>query len=322
MKRFVTIVVIAGAALLIFLMLGPFYVVQEGQQAIVLQFGRIVNTKTTAGLALKAPLIDQVVRFPKKIISWDGEPTEVPTQERQFIFVDTTARWRIVNPELFYESVTDETGAQTRLDAVIDSAVKEVVSANRLYEAVRSSDVIIEIIERREREEEESDDEILGATQTRVPYEPIVKGRDQLSREMLDRAQRSAPLYGIELIDVIIRQIRYSDDLTESVYSRMITERQQLAQYYRSDGEGKKAEWLGNRERERLQIISEAERAAKVTRGEADAEAAAIYADAYGTDPEFYSFFKAIEAYRALLPNFQKTLSTDAEFFDYLYNPR
>lgn len=323
MKRFVTIVVVAGAALLIFLMLGPFYVVQEGQQAIVLQFGRIVNSKTTAGLALKAPLIDQVVRFPKKIISWDGEPTQVPTQERQFIFVDTTARWRIVNPELFYESVTDEAGAQTRLDAVIDSAVKEVVSANRLYEAVRNSDVIIEILVRREEEGDEDDDSaILGATQTRVPYAPIVKGRDQLSREMLDRAQRSEQLYGIELIDVIIRQIRYSDDLTESVYSRMITERQQLAQYYRSDGEGKKAEWLGNRERERLLIISEAERAAKVTRGEADAEAAAIYADAYGTDPEFYAFFKAIEAYRALLPNFQKTLSTDAEFFDYLYNPR
>ena len=322
MKRFVTIVVVAGAALLIFLMLGPFYVVQEGQQAIVLQFGRIVNTKKTAGLALKAPLIDQVVRFPKKIISWDGEPTEVPTQERQFIFVDTTARWRIDNPVLFYESVTDEAGAQTRLDAVIDSAVKEVISAHRLYEAVRNSDVIIDILERREKEEEEADDEeeILGATQTRVPYEPVVKGRDQLSTEMLERAQRSAPLYGIELIDVIIRQIRYSDDLTESVYSRMITERQQLAQYYRSDGEGKKAEWLGNRERERLLIISGAERTAKVTRGEADAEAAAIYADAYSSDPEFYAFFKAIEAYRALLPNFQKTLSTDAEFFDYLYS--
>lgn len=320
MKRFVTIVVVAGAALLIFLMLGPFYVVQEGQQAIVLQFGRIVNTKTTAGLALKAPLIDQVVRFPKKIISWDGEPTEVPTQERQFIFVDTTARWRIVNPELFYESVTDEAGAQTRLDAVIDSAVKEVISAHRLYEAVRNSDVIIDILERREEEEADDEEEILGAIQTRVPYAPIVKGRDQLSTEMLERAQVSAPLYGIQLIDVIIRQIRYSDDLTESVYSRMITERQQLAQYYRSDGEGKKAEWLGNRERERLLIISGAERTAKVTRGEADAEAAAIYADAYSSDPEFYAFFKAIEAYRALLPNFQKTLSTDAEFFDYLYS--
>ena len=136
MKRFITVVVVAGAALLIFLMLGPFYVVQEGQQAIILQFGRIVRTKTEAGLALKAPLIDQVVRYPKKIISWDGDPTLVPTQERQFIYVDTTARWRIVDPELFYESVKDEQGAQTRLDAVIDSAVKEVISNNRLQEAV------------------------------------------------------------------------------------------------------------------------------------------------------------------------------------------
>ncbi len=326
MKRFVTIVVVAGAALLIFLMLGPFYVVQEGQQAIVLQFGRIVNTKTTAGLALKAPLIDQVVRFPKKIISWDGEPTVVPTQERQFIFVDTTARWRIEDPELFYQSVTDEAGAQTRLDAVIDSAVKEVISNNRLHEAVRNSDVI-NTIERSnvyqidESEAPGGDAEILGETYTEVEYPSIVKGRDELSTEMLDTAKKRAEsLFGIELIDVIIRQIRYSDDLTESVYSRMIKERQQIAQAFRSDGEGKKQEWLGNRERERLEIISKAERTAKVTRGEADAEAAAIYANAYSSDPEFYAFFKAIEAYRALLPNFQKTLSTDAEFFDYLYS--
>ncbi len=331
MKRFVTIVVVAGAALLIFLMLGPFYVVQEGQQAIILQFGRIVNSKTTAGLALKAPLIDQVVRFPKKIISWDGEPTEVPTQERQFIFVDTTARWRIADPELFYQSVADQAGAQTRLDAVIDSAVKEVISNNRLHEAVRNSDVI-NTIQRRNvyqvesgtpgSETQDVGSTILGETYTETEYAQIEKGRDELSNEMLLRAKATAPIYGIELIDVIIRQIRYSDDLTESVYSRMITERQQIAQAFRSDGEGLKQEWLGNRERERLEIISEAERKAKVIRGQADAQAAAIYADAYGTDPEFYAFFKAIESYRTLLPNFRKTLSTDAEFFDYLYSQR
>ena len=330
MKRFVTIVVVAGAALLVFLMLGPFYVVQEGQQAIVLQFGRIVNSKTTAGLALKAPLIDQVVRFPKKIVSWDGEPTEVPTQERQFIFVDTTARWRIEDPELFYQSVTDEAGAQTRLDAVIDSAVKEVISNNRLHEAVRNSDVI-NTIERQNVYQIESDapggetqdvGDILGDTFTETEYAQIEKGRDELSNEMLERATKTAKLYGIELIDVIIRQIRYSDDLTESVYSRMIAERLQIAQAFRSDGEGLKQEWLGNLEKQRLEIISLAERRAKVIRGEADAEAAAIYANAYNNDPEFYAFFKAIEAYRALLPNFQKTLSTDAEFFDYLYNQR
>ena len=331
MKRFVTIVVVAGAALLIFLMLGPFYVVQEGQQAIVLQFGRIVNSKTTAGLAIKAPLIDQVVRFPKKIISWDGEPTEVPTQEGQFIFVDTTARWRIVDPELFYQSVTDETGAQTRLDAVIDSSVKGVISNNRRREAVRNSDVI-NTIERRNVYQVESGTpggeaqdvgSILGDTYTETEYAPIEKGRDALSNEMLISAQQTArDQYGIELIDVIIRQIRYSDDLTESVYSRMIAERQQIAQAFRSDGEGLKDEWLGNRERQRLEIISEAERQAKVIRGQADAQAAAIYADAYNVDPEFYAFFKAIESYRNLLPNFRKTLSTDAEFFDYLYNQR
>ena len=329
MKRLITILVVAGAALLIFLMLGPFYVLQEGQQAIVLQFGRIVNSKRDAGLWIKAPLIDQVVRFPKKIISWDGEPTRVPTEERQFIWVDTTARWRIADPELFYQSVTDEAGAQTRLDAVIDSAVKEVISKNLLREAVRSSDVI-NTIERRNVYQVDSGtpgqdadvDSILGDTYTDVAQPAIVKGRGALADEMLTRASVTAPIYGIELLDVIIRQIRYSDDLTESVYSRMITERQQVAQAFRSDGEGLKAEWLGNRERERLEIISEAERASKVIRGQADAQAAAIYADAYNVDPEFYAFFKAIEAYRNLLPNFQKTLSTEAEFFDYLYDRR
>lgn len=329
MKRFVTILVITGAALLIFLMLGPFYVLQEGQQAIVLQFGRIVSSNQNAGLKLKAPLIDQVVRFPKKIISWDGEPTRVPTEERQFIWVDTTARWRVNDPELFYQSVTDEAGAQTRLDAVIDSAVKEVISKNLLREAVRSSDVI-NTIERRNVYQvdsaapgEDADvNSILGETFTEVEQPPIEKGRGALALEMLKRAKETAPIYGIELLDVIIRQIRYSDDLTESVYSRMITERQQVAQAFRSDGEGLKAEWMGNRERERLEIISEAERESKVIRGKADAQAAAVYADAYNIDPEFYSFFKAIEAYKVLLPNFQKTLSTDAEFFDYLYDQR
>jgi membrane protease subunit HflC len=320
-KRLITILVVAGAALLIFLMLGPFYVLQEGQQAIVLQFGRIVNSKRDAGLWIKAPLIDQVVRFPKKIISWDGEPTRVPTEERQFIWVDTTARWRIEDPELFYQSVTDEAGAQTRLDAVIDSAVKEVISNNRLNEAVRNSDVINTIV-RRSTGDSQDASSILGDTYTEIEYTSIEKGRDELSNEMLKRAKQTAPIYGIGLLDVIIRQIRYSDDLTESVFSRMITERQQVAQAFRSDGEGLKAEWLGNRERERLEIISEAERASKVIRGQADAQAAAIYADAYNVDPEFYAFFKAIEAYRSLLPNFQKTLSTEAEFFDYLYDRR
>lgn len=329
MKRLITILVVAGAAILVFLILGPFYVLQEGQQAIVLQFGRIVNSHTDAGLWIKAPVIDQVVRFPKKIISWDGEATLVPTLERQFIWVDTTARWRINNPRLFYESVTDEDGAQTRLDAVIDSAVKEVISNNLLREAVRSSDVINTIkrrnvyqVESEKPSEDGSDDvqSILGETFTEVEYQTIDKGRDTLAREMLDRAQETAPIYGIELIDVIIRQIRYSDDLTESVYSRMITERQQIAQAFRSDGEGLKAEWLGNRERQRLEIMSEAERRAKVVRGKADADAAAIYADAYNADPEFYAFYKAIETYKSLLPNFQKTLTTDAEFFDYLYD--
>jgi membrane protease subunit HflC len=329
MKKGVTVGVVILFLVIVFLMLGPLWVLQEGEQAVLLQFGRIVASHRDAGLKLKTPVIDRVVKFPKKILSWDGAAQRIPTEENQFIWVDTTARWRIEDPELFYQSVTDEAGAQTRLDAVIDSAVKEVISKNLLREAVRSSDVI-NTIERRNVYQvdsgtpgEDADvDSILGDTYTDVLQPPIIKGRGALADEMLTRAKETAPIYGIGLLDVIIRQIRYSDDLTESVFSRMITERQQVAQAFRSDGEGLKAEWLGNRERERLEIISEAERASKVIRGQADAQAAAIYADAYNVDPEFYAFFKAIEAYRSLLPNFQKTLSTEAEFFDYLYDRR
>jgi membrane protease subunit HflC len=326
-KKGVTVGVVAVFFIIVFLMLGPLWTLQEGEQAVLLQFGRIVATHQEAGLKLKTPVIDRVVKFPQKILSWDGAAQRIPTEENQFIWVDTTARWRITNPKLFYESVTSTDQAASRLDDIIDSEVRKIISRNPLTEAVRNSDVINEI-ERRNvfatvGADSEIDDSVIVDTFTQVTYPAINKGRTELSDEVLTEASRLLiQQFGIELIDVVIRQIKYSDDLTESVFNRMIADRQQIAQAFRSDGEGLKAEWLGNRERERLEIISEAERASKVIRGQADAQAAAIYADAYNVDPEFYAFFKAIEAYRSLLPNFQKTLSTEAEFFDYLYDRR
>jgi membrane protease subunit HflC len=327
MKKGVTVGVVILFLVIVFLMLGPLWVLQEGEQAVLLQFGRIVASHRDAGLKLKTPVIDRVVKFPKKILSWDGAAQRIPTEENQFIWVDTTARWRIDDPQLFYESVTSTNQAASRLDDIIDSEVRKTISRNPLTEAVRNSDVINEI-ERRNvfatvGADSEIDDSVIVDTFTQVTYPAINKGRTELSDEVLTEASRLLiQQFGIELIDVVIRQIKYSDDLTESVFNRMIADRQQIAQAFRSDGEGLKAEWLGNRERERLEIISEAERASKVIRGQADAQAAAIYADAYNVDPEFYAFFKAIEAYRSLLPNFQKTLSTEAEFFDYLYDRR
>ena len=324
MKKGVTVAVVVLFLVIVFLMLGPLWVLQEGEQAVLLQFGRIVASHQEAGLKLKTPVIDRVVKFPKKILSWDGAAQRIPTEENQFIWVDTTARWRIEDPARFYESVTTIDQAASRLDDIIDSEVRKIISRNPLTEAVRNSDVINQI-ERRNvfataGAENEMDDSVIGDTFTQITYPAILKGRTELSDEVLREARKLIPQFGIEVIDVIIRQIKYSDDLTESVYNRMIADRQQIAQAFRSDGEGQKADWLGRRSRELNVILSEARRTAEEIKGDADAQAANIYADAYNQDPEFYEFWKAVEAYRMLMPKFRKTLTTDAEFFKYLYN--
>ena len=323
MKKGVTVGVVAVFFIIVFLMLGPLWTLQEGEQAVLLQFGRIVATHQEAGLKLKTPVIDRVVKFPQKILSWDGAAQRIPTEENQFIWVDTTARWRITDPKLFYESVTSTDQAASRLDDIIDSEVRKIISRNPLTEAVRNSDVINEI-ERRNvfataGAENEIDDSVIVDTFTQVTFPAIQTGRSRLSDQVLSEARRLIPQFGIELIDVVIRQIKYSDDLTESVYNRMIADRNQIAQAFRSDGEGQKADWLGQRSRELNVVLSAARRQAEEIKGDADAQAANIYSEAYNQDPEFYEFWKAIEAYRTLMPRFRKTLTTDAEFFKYLY---
>ncbi len=323
MKKTVTILVVVTVVILLFLITGPFYIINEGEQAVVVQFGKIVRVVTSAGLKVKVPFVDNVVRYPKKIMAWDGEAQRLPTEENQFIWVDTTARWRIKDPQLFYESVSTITQAQSRLDDVIDSEVRQIISRNPLREAVRNSDVINQI-ERKNvfaSQGEEGTVDISVATFTETTFDTIVKGRSILSNEILAGAGTITPQYGIVLIDIVIRQIKYSDDLTESVYRRMIKERSQIAQAFRSDGEGKKAAWLGQMQRELVTIQSGAYRQAEIIRGEADAKAAAIYSSAYRQDQEFYRFWKAIESYRSMLPKFNKTLTTDAEYFNYLYDP-
>ena len=323
MKKGVTVGVVAVFFIIVFLMLGPLWTLQEGEQAVLLQFGRIVATHQQAGLKLKTPVIDRVVKFPEKILSWDGAAQRIPTEENQFIWVDTTARWRITDPKLFYESVTSTDQAASRLDDIIDSEVRKIISRNPLTEAVRNSDVINEI-ERRNvfataGAENEIDDSVIVDTFTQVTFPSIQTGRSRLSDQVLAEARRLIPQFGVELIDVIIRQIKYSDDLTESVYNRMIADRHQIAQAFRSDGEGQKADWLGRRSRELNVVLSAARRRAEEIKGDADAQAANIYSDAYNQDPEFYEFWKAIDSYRTLMPRFRKVLTTDAEFFKYLY---
>jgi len=318
--------IVLAVLLVLFILLGPFFTVQEGEQAVVIRFGRIVNAETEAGLKFKVPIVDQVSKYPKKILSWDGDSQRIPTAENQFIWVDCTARWRIDNLQLFYESVGSIVQAHSRLDDVIDSSVRKIVSRNSLREAVRNSNIINEIervnvfLNKSEDVQDQADDISLSGTFTNVKYEQIRVGRNQLSDEMLSEAKQITPKYGIELIDIIIRQIKYSDDLTQSVYNRMIKERNQIAQAFRSDGEGQRAEWLGKMEKELRMIRSTAERQAKEIKAKADAEALDIRNRAYNRDTEFAEFWMALVQYQELLPKLKKILTTDLEFFKYLYN--
>jgi len=317
--------IIIIALIVVFVLMGPYFIIQEGELAVVKRFDKIVRTEITAGLKLKIPFIDKISKFPKKIQSWDGEAQIVPTQENQFIWVDTTARWKISDPKLFYEEVGSINRAHTLLDDVIDSSVRTIISRNLLREAIRHSNIINEI----KRTNVFQSDEIKGAdnvievisTFTNLKHEEIKKGRGKLSDEMLIAAKKDTPK-GVELIDIIIRQIKYSDDLTQSVYNRMIKERSQIAQAFRSAGEGEKAKWLGKREKELLTIVSDAERQAKEIKAKADGKALDIRNRSYSKDPGFADFWMALVQYQKLLPSMKKILTTDFEFFKYLYKKR
>ena len=324
MKKALTTVIIIAIILIGIVVAGPFYIVNEGEQAVVVQFGRITNVVTNAGLKLKIPFIDEVVRYPKKIMAWDGEARIIPTAERQFIFVDVVARWRIDDPKKFYESINRVEAAYSKLAEIIDSEVRTVVAENPLRESVRNSNIILERApDTGDLGLEELDTEIIvSTTQINTNNDVISRGRRQLAGEILTRSRRMFPEYGIELIDVVTRQISYSPELTPSVYARMIRERNQIAMFYRSQGEGRKAEWLGRLDNDRRSILSAAYEQAETIRGRADAEAARIYADAYNTDRSFFDFWRAIESYRTTMPNFNKTLTTNMDYFRYLYSPR
>ncbi|MCH3908616.1 MAG: protease modulator HflC [Sphaerochaeta sp.] len=322
MKKLITTLVIVLVVLIIFLLLGPFYVINEGEQAVVTRFGKIVDTQTTAGLKFKMPLVDNVVVYPKKILSWDGDAQRIPTKENQFIWVDTTARWKITDPAKFYESVNTVDNGLLRLNDILDSSIRTVISDNYLNEAVRNSNQIndIQMTEQVQNMENIEDAETLRSlTKTNTKQETIRLGREKLSQMMFTQASKFTDAYGIQLIDIIIRQIRYSDDLTESVYQRMIKERNQIAEAYRSYGRGQLAQWQGKMENEQKSILSTAYAESERIKGVADAQATKIYADAYQADPEFFRLWRTLESYRKTIPSLNKVLSTDMEYFDLLY---
>ena len=328
MKKSTTVVIVIAAIVVILLMVGPFYIVEEGQQAVVIRFGQIISLQTDAGLKIKTPFVDQVTIYPKKIVSWDGAAQIIPTKqpENQFIWVDTTARWRIVDLQLFYESVGTVTQMHSRLDDLIDSAVRSVISRNYLIDAIRNSNEIYDTIKVQiEREAAGTSGQVIDLESYRLTEG---RGREALSGEMRELARQNMTIekdgkkinqFGVELIDVLVRQIKYSNDLTESVYQRMIQERTRQASRTRSEGRGEKDNILGRIDREVQATISDAERQAEQIKGQADAEATRIYAAAYQADTDFFRLWRSLESYKELLPKFKKTLSTDAQYFDYLY---
>ncbi|MCL2602577.1 MAG: protease modulator HflC [Treponema sp.] len=302
-----------------FLVAGPLFVINEGEQAVVVRLGQIVNVVTNAGLHVKIPFIDEVHRYSKKIMVWDGEAGRMPTAERQFIFVDVTARWRITNPETFHQAMKSNSEAYSKLSAVINAAVFSVVTENPLIETVRNSNIILEQPSETEMVTDDFEAEI--EAMIRAGNEPVTRGRQQLANEMLARSQPMAVSYGVEIIDVLTRQIRYSEELTPSVYARMIMERNQMATYHRSFGEGRKAEWLGRTEHESRALLSSAFHQAEAIRGVADAEATRIFAEAHNRNREFFTFWRAIESYRSTLSEFdRKIISTDMDFFRYMFS--
>ncbi|HOE75348.1 MAG TPA: protease modulator HflC [Rectinema sp.] len=322
-KTSIIITIVVALGILFIIIFGPLFVLNEGEQAVVVRFGKIVAFHTSAGLKWRSPFVDTVMKYPKKLMSWDGEPQRIPTKENQFIYVDTTARWRIVDPIKFYESVNTLDGAFSKLSDVIDSAVRTVISSNYLREAVRSSDEILSEsqVESFQTGDIENNTTLQQLAITQTQYEKIEKGRLVLAEEMKTLVSEIVPSFGIEVVDILPRQIKYSDELSESVYQRMIKERNQIAQAFRAYGEGKKAEWLGKLENEKRTILSSAYAKGESIKGKADAEASKIYADSFGRDPSFFEFWKAIESYRKTMPAFNKTLSTGMDYFKYLYSP-
>lgn len=303
-KKMITGGVLGVIALVI--LMGSLFVVDETEQAILLQFGKPVGKPiTTAGLNFKLPFIQEVRKFDKRVLEWDGDENQIPTSDKKYIHVDTFGRWRIVDPLKFLQSVRgDELLAQSRLDDIIDSATRNFISENLLLEAVRNSN-----------REMQTTIEEQGRIGTQRVVLKIEKGRDKITREILAKAAQAMPEFGIELLDVRIKRINYIEEVREKVYERMISERKRIAEKSRSEGQGRKAEIDGERQKEYQRISSEAYREAQKIKGRADAEATIIYANSFGRDPEFYSFIETLESYKITMnSNTTLILNTNNEY--------
>ncbi len=300
--RVISIIVVA--ALLIVVWSG-YYILPEGYQSVITQFGKpIGKAETEAGLKFKIPFIQEVTYFDKKIQIWDGDPNQIPTNDKTYVFLDMTARWRIADPLKFLQAVKTMPRAQSILDDILDGTVRDMVNQNNLMEIIRSSDW---------------SPETMSGGNPEGAKEPVQLGRDKIAAMIHDTASQITPQYGIELVDVMFKRVNYIETVRKKVYERMISERKRIAAEKRSMGEGQKAEIMGKVNRELKEILSKANRDAMEVKGKADAEAAKIYAEAYSKDPEFYAFWKTLEAYSTGIgENTRLIISSDSEFYRYL----
>ena len=306
--RGLTIVAVVVFGLLILLGSAAF-VVSETEQVVLTQFGKPVGEAIKdAGLHFKIPFIQEANFFPKNLLEWDGEPSQMPTLDKTYIWVDTFARWRIKDPLTFFETVSNEMAGQKKLDDIIDPATWNLITSHHLIEAVRNSDRKMDI-------KEAGVDEVYKA----LILKPIEMGRENIATAIMEQANPKLTQFGIELVDVRIKRINYVEEVRKAVYNRMIAERKQIAEKFRSEGMGESSKIAGDKEKELKKITSGAYKTAQEIKGKADAEATRIYAEAYNKDPEFYSFINTLRIYKdAIDEEAWLLLSTKSDFFKYL----
>ncbi len=297
--------------IVLLLITGSVFIVDETDQIIITQFGKVVGSPIKEpGLYVKIPLIQEVNYFPKNLLQWDGNPGQIPTLDKTYIWVDTFARWKIVDPVKFFQTVNNTVSALARLDDIIDPAVRNFITSYSLIETVRKSARELDTFEIGMMENKKYELQSSFAIKT---------GREMIMKGILEQAQPKLAQFGIELVDVKIKRINYVSEVRDSVYTRMIAERKQIAEKFRSEGHGEAQKITGEKERDLKRIASEAYRKAQELQGKADAEATRIYAGAFGADPAFYSFIKTLEVYNeALGKDTSIVLSTDSELFKYL----
>ncbi|MBF0376860.1 MAG: protease modulator HflC [Desulfamplus sp.] len=321
----------AGLFFIIFILFTSAYVVDETEQVVITQWGKVVgDAVTTPGLNFKVPFIQKASYFPKNLQEWDGDPGQIPTKDKTFIWVDAFARWKIVDPIKYFQTVNNMTTAQGRLDDIIDPAVRNFITSYRLVESVRNSDRPMDTFESFDLSDntdgQNSNNSSNGnqntnakeSNQKQTSQYKIEVGRSEINKKIIAQAQPKLEAFGIELVDVKIKRINYVEKVRDAVYGRMIAERRQIAEKFRAEGRGEASNIRGDKEKELQLVKSQAYKAAQQIKGAADAKATQIYAAAYGVDPQFYSLMKTLDIYKTALDQSSTlVISTESDFMKY-----